>query len=385
MEQSILDFFNDIYSQKSMRLISQRWTNIRQRCLNKKNPAYSSYGAKGITIDKTWLDKEVFIDWFCLELSAFAKDYDSVLDAITSLDIDRKDPFESYTPDNCQLLATSLNVHTTKFPRLMLPYANDLLPCWIIERIVGVKDISASIREDMLRGKGVLTDFELYAHRARYNYKKYGVDEVLSSVKRIIYYSFLKKPLKLHDQNTTYCPRCNVMKFHITENKPDLALFCDNCNYGVLLINGKNRKLDTKRHDNIPQTYHKPEHIDLALKYYNPYKTEPNERNELRLKFKEKQEYYKEQGRIRAEKNIKEACRLAGENEKKRQQEIASVIAPYIHWRNTKHKDLPLLKDFIESNKKTLPTEAYLMLKATAKRIKRFQSAMNARKRKTKK
>jgi hypothetical protein len=40
--------------------IYSRWKNMRMRCSNEKDPAYSDYGGRGITVFEEWADKKGF-------------------------------------------------------------------------------------------------------------------------------------------------------------------------------------------------------------------------------------------------------------------------------------------------------------------------------------
>lgn len=67
------------------------YSQMKIRCLNPKNPAYKSYGGRGIKICEEWLkDFKVFYSW------AMTNGYND------SLSIDRIDVNGNYEPDNCR-------------------------------------------------------------------------------------------------------------------------------------------------------------------------------------------------------------------------------------------------------------------------------------------
>lgn len=67
------------------------WHGIEQRCNNKNNRAYKSYGGRGITMCKEWSTSyETFRDW------ANANGYTD------ELEIDRRNTFGNYEPGNCR-------------------------------------------------------------------------------------------------------------------------------------------------------------------------------------------------------------------------------------------------------------------------------------------
>lgn len=66
------------------------WANMKDRCLNKNNHAYSCYGGRGITICDEWMDFVTFFNW------AIKNGYQS------GLSIDRIDVNGNYCPDNCR-------------------------------------------------------------------------------------------------------------------------------------------------------------------------------------------------------------------------------------------------------------------------------------------
>ena len=69
------------------------WLNIKARCNNKKNPRYSDYGVRGISVCDEWESQaEVFISW-CL-----ANNWSQ------NLQIDRINNDGNYEPKNCRFI-----------------------------------------------------------------------------------------------------------------------------------------------------------------------------------------------------------------------------------------------------------------------------------------
>lgn len=80
--------------------ISQTLRGMKNRCYNKNNTHYKSYGAKGIFICKFWLDSfDNFKEWW----------YSIDLDDKNKFSIDRIDPRYEYAPYNCQLITAREN------------------------------------------------------------------------------------------------------------------------------------------------------------------------------------------------------------------------------------------------------------------------------------
>lgn len=124
--------------------IYRTWNGMHKRCYNPKHDKYKWYGAKGISVCLEWHDFITFREW------ALSNGYTD------ELTIDRKNPFQNYSPDNCQFVDMKFqannktnnkivaykNVEYTAAQfaeKLNVPYytvRNQLRAGWSIEKIV---------------------------------------------------------------------------------------------------------------------------------------------------------------------------------------------------------------------------------------------------------
>lgn len=74
------------------------WSNIKTRCLNKNDPHYERWGARGISICDEWRENfQAFYDW------AMSHGYSD------DLSIDRIDNDGNYCPENCRWVTVKEN------------------------------------------------------------------------------------------------------------------------------------------------------------------------------------------------------------------------------------------------------------------------------------
>lgn len=121
------------------------WEGMRQRCENKNNPRYDSYGGRGITVCDDWNDFENFRDWSLSH--GYADD----------LSIDRRDNNQDYSPENCRWADRVAQQNNRRVNRYFT-YAGETKTITEWSRYLGVSYSTLWYRID----RGDLRDFEEY-------------------------------------------------------------------------------------------------------------------------------------------------------------------------------------------------------------------------------
>lgn len=88
------------------------FSNMKNRCYNKRNPKYKTYGGKGIYICDEWLGEKGFLKFFEWSLKNGYKD---------NLSIDRIDYTREYSPKNCRW-TTQFEQQNNKSTNIILEY-----------------------------------------------------------------------------------------------------------------------------------------------------------------------------------------------------------------------------------------------------------------------
>jgi len=81
---------NNLKHGMSKTKLYKSWSDMKSRCLNKKNKSYDRYGKRGISICDEWLNFDEFMKW------ALSNGHNELLE------IERKNNDGNYEPSNCK-------------------------------------------------------------------------------------------------------------------------------------------------------------------------------------------------------------------------------------------------------------------------------------------
>lgn len=130
------------------------WDNMKSRCYNENNTAYSYYGERGIRIEDVWHTFEPFMEW------SLEHGYDD------SLEIDRKDTNGNYGPGNCRWVTKVINQRNKgkakgKSSQFLGVYYDKVNSKWRAEAKIGSKRHRIgrfSLEEEAARARDALMD-----------------------------------------------------------------------------------------------------------------------------------------------------------------------------------------------------------------------------------
>ena len=106
------------------------WFQMRTRCLNKDNPAYSRYGGRGISVHPRWINS----------FETFISDMGEKPEGMT---IDRIDNDGNYEPGNCRWATRAQQARNTrKTVKITINNETKSLSEWAIEFGVGRKMVA---------------------------------------------------------------------------------------------------------------------------------------------------------------------------------------------------------------------------------------------------
>jgi len=91
-------------SNVSKHYLYNTWSNMINRCYNKKSTSYKNYGGRGVFVCSEW--RESF--------STFLRDMGDRPEGLT---LERKDNFNGYKPDNCKWATTKEQANNRRKPK----------------------------------------------------------------------------------------------------------------------------------------------------------------------------------------------------------------------------------------------------------------------------
>lgn len=290
-------FYANLQSNDMWAKIGHRWQSMMQRCYNPNNSSYNEYGGRGIGVCDEWRDKNptefiigrkvqvgrvAFYQWFIAQMAKHSDYYDTADEAFKALQIDRKNAYKGYSPDNCRLLEADINQFSSYETRCVM-FNDEWTPCWKIDQYTNIprysagvkgltKGLSDRIAQAILAIKKREAGIETHSSRAKSTYRSHfhiflpklrnycvnnDIDGIMQKTAGIIYYDFAKNPVRFHGwQKQDYsavCPQCVAKAVRFCFGSI-VKLSCDECGWEAELLNRKYDApfVDLKSLQNLP-------------------------------------------------------------------------------------------------------------------------------------
>lgn len=90
---------------------------MKERCYNKNNPRYNSYGGRDITIDNKWMGDNGFINFYNWSIE------NGYIEGL-GLSVDRINNDKGYSPSNCRWTTNKVQQNNTRFNKI-ITYNNE--------------------------------------------------------------------------------------------------------------------------------------------------------------------------------------------------------------------------------------------------------------------
>lgn len=141
---------------QSRTTLYRAWVSMRQRCENPKHPEFKNYGARGISVDPSWKDFQVF--------HAYVGGRPA-----EGLELDRIDNDKNYEPGNVRWATRAEQCANTRRTVVLEVEPGRLLPRDVAARLYGIP--AATLRYRLSAGWDMHTALNA---PPKYNFRKLG-------------------------------------------------------------------------------------------------------------------------------------------------------------------------------------------------------------------
>lgn len=93
----------------------KKYDGMIGRCYRPTNRSYKNYGKRRIKVCSAWIkDIEAFRKWLASELSTMKISKEEFVENSSKIQLDRRDTNGHYTPENCRLVASQVNMRNRR-------------------------------------------------------------------------------------------------------------------------------------------------------------------------------------------------------------------------------------------------------------------------------